>query len=95
MLDSPSAIDRFVNAANPEAGGGFRQPDRKDERMNSEHQDPSNGPKQNRPEEIDYFSLVGFNNLERENGAEGGFLGVKSSVRTGCSAFDRRMCDAG
>ena len=47
--------------------------------MNSEHQDPSEGPKQNKPEAIDYFSLVGFDNPERENGVEGAFLGVKSS----------------
>ena len=47
--------------------------------MNSEHQGPAGNPNRNKPEEIDYFSLVGFDNPDRENGMEGGFLGVKSS----------------
>src|SRR5437016_1916065 len=64
--DSPSGTDRFVDATNPEAGGGFRQADRKEKRMKPAHEDPSTGPKQNEAVEIDYFSLVGFDNPERE-----------------------------
>jgi hypothetical protein len=46
--------------------------------VKTHHQELSECSKQDQPEEICEFSLVGFDNPERENGVEGAFLGVKS-----------------
>jgi hypothetical protein len=45
----------------------------------AEPYDPSPAPDSGKGEEIEFFSLVGFNNPECMNGVEGAFLGVRSS----------------